>query len=452
MKKKLNIQLIGIAMLSMVLTMVLILIVYYNLFQQQVLDELKTVAQMMSTMNNVTEYNMPTYQTEFSDLRISLLDSGGNVLYDSNVDAATLDNHAERPEISDAYETGEGQTIRHSDTLAQNTFYYALRLDNGYVLRLAKEARSIFSVFASSIPSLFVVILILTLICTLVARLLTRSLMRPIEDMAKDVDHMGEIQTYRELEPFIQTINRQHEDIIKSAKMRQEFTANVSHELKTPLTVISGYSELIENGMVSEEDTVRFSHEIHRNASRLLTLINDILRLSELDSGERSLPFEKVDLYDVAQNCISMLEINAEKHNVSLFLYGQHTFIKANRQMLEEVIFNLCDNAIRYNEPGGKVDISIKESNDNIILMISDNGIGISSENQKRIFERFYRVDKSRSKKTGGTGLGLAIVKHIVEQMDAKLHLESELGKGTTITIFFKCSTSLQDGNPSYNI
>lgn len=438
MKKKLNIQLIGIAMLSMLLTMVLILIVYYNLFQQQVLDELKTIAQMMSTMNNITEYDMPTYQTGFSDLRISLLDSDGNVLYDSDVDASTLDNHAERPEISDAYKNGEGQTIRHSDTLAQNTFYYALRLDNGCVLRLSKEARSIFSVFASSIPFLFVAILILTLICTLVARLLTRSLMRPIEDMAKDVDHMGEVQTYRELEPFIQTINRQHEDIIKSAKMRQEFTANVSHELKTPLTVISGYSELIENGMVNEEDTVRFSKEIHRNASRLLTLINDILRLSELDSGEQSLPFENVDLYDVAQNCISMLEINAEKHNVSLFLYGKHTLIKANRQMLEEVIFNLCDNGIRYNEPGGKVEISIKENTDNIILMIKDNGIGISCENQKRIFERFYRVDKSRSKKTGGTGLGLAIVKHIVEQMDAKLHLESELGKGTTITIFFK--------------
>lgn len=271
----------------------------------------------------------------------------------------------------------------------------------------------------------------------IVARFLTKSLMRPIENMAKDIDHMDEVETYSELEPFIETINRQHEDILKSAKLRQEFTANVSHELKTPLTVISGYSELIENGMATEEDTIRFSREIHRNSTRLLTLINDILRLSELDSGEQSLPMEQIDIYEVADNCISMLQMNAEKHNISLHLHGNHTFVKGNRQMLEEILYNLCDNGIRYNESGGKVEISIKENDEHIILMVSDTGIGISKENQMRIFERFYRVDKSRSKKTGGTGLGLAIVKHIVEQMDAKLILDSELGKGTTITILF---------------
>lgn len=438
MKKRLNIQLISIAILSMLLTMFLILIVYYDLFQQQVMDELKSVARMMSSVENLTEYSVQDYHTNFDNLRITLLDENGNVVYDSDVDAQNLDNHAERPEISDAYEIGEGQAIRRSDTLSQNTFYYAILLDNGGILRVAKEARSIFSVFASSVPSLIFIAVSLTVVCTIVARFLTKSLMRPIEDMAKDVEHMGEVKTYSELEPFIQTINRQHEDIIKSAKLRQEFTANVSHELKTPLTVISGYSELIENGMANEEDTIRFSHEIHRNATRLLTLINDILRLSELDSGEQSLPFEDVDIYEVADNCISMLQMNAEKHNITLELHGQHTNVRANRQMLEEVLYNLCDNAIRYNEEGGKVDVSIKENDKHIILMVSDTGIGISEKDQKRIFERFYRVDKSRSKKTGGTGLGLAIVKHIVEQADAELHLDSTLGKGTTITILFK--------------
>lgn len=437
MKKKLNIQLITIAILSMLLTMCLFSMVYYKLFQQQVTEELKSVARIMSSMENLTEYNVQDYTTKLEDIRISLMDSQGNVLYDSDVDAMELDNHAKRPEISDAYESGEGSAMRMSDTLSENTFYYAIRLDDGGVLRVAKEARSIFSVLASSVPSLIIMAAILTLTCTLIARFLTKSMMKPIENIANDIDHMDKVETYKELEPFIETINRQHADIIKSAKIRQEFTANVSHELKTPLTVISGYSELIENGMATEEDTVRFSKEIHRNATRLLTLINDILRLSELDSGEQSIPAEDIDIYEIADNCISMLQINAEKHDVKLNLHGPHTFIKGNRQMLEEVLYNLCDNGIRYNEPGGKVDVSIKENDENVILMVSDNGIGISEQNQERIFERFYRVDKSRSKKTGGTGLGLAIVKHIVEQMDARLQLKSELGKGTTITISF---------------
>lgn len=444
MKKKLNIQLIGIAILSMLLTMFLILIVYYDLFQQQVLDELKTAAHMMSSVENLTEYSVRDYHMEFDNLRISLMDKEGNVIFDSDVNATELDNHAERPEISEAYEQGEAYAIRRSDTLSQNTFYYAILLDNGGVLRVAKEARSIFSVFATSVPSLIFIALSLTLVCMIVARFLTKSLMRPIENMAKDIDHMDEVETYSELEPFIKTINRQHEDIIKSAKLRQEFTANVSHELKTPLTVISGYSELIENGMATEEDTIRFSKEIHRNSTRLLTLINDILRLSELDSGEQSLPFEDVDLYEIADNCISMLQINAEKHNVNLNLYGQHTLVKGNRQMLEEMLYNLCDNGIRYNEPGGKVDVSIKENDEHIILMVCDTGIGISPKHQERIFERFYRVDKSRSKKTGGTGLGLAIVKHIAEQLGAKLLLDSELGKGTTITILFQKTETIK--------
>ncbi len=438
MKKKLNIQLIGIAILSMILTMLLILIVYYEMFQQQVLDELRTVSRMMGSVENLTEYSVRDYHTKFDNLRISLMDENGNVIYDSDVNTEDLDNHAARPEISEAYEKGEAYAIRRSDTLSQDTFYYAVRLDNGGVLRVAKEARSIFSVFASSVPSLLVIAVSLTIVCMVVARFLTKSLLKPIENMVKDIDHMGEVDTYSELEPFIETINRQHEDIIKSAKLRQEFTANVSHELKTPLTVISGYSELIENGMANEEDTIRFSREIHRNSTRLLTLINDILRLSELDSGEQSVAFEDVDIYEIAANCISMLQMNAEKHEITLNLCGPHAFVKGNRQMLEEMIYNLCDNGIRYNEPGGKVDVSIKENGEQIILMVSDTGIGISEKHQARIFERFYRVDKSRSKKTGGTGLGLAIVKHIVEQMDAKIQLDSELEKGTTITVLFQ--------------
>lgn len=442
MRKKINIQLIGIALLSMLLTMVLLLFVYYGIFQKQVLDELKTVAHMMGSMENLTVYSVKDYQTKLDNIRITLLDTDGSVLYDSDANAAEMDNHALRPEISEAYTNGEAYTIRESDTLSQNTYYYAILLDNGGVLRVAKEANSILSIFASSLPSLLIIIISLTIVCTVVARLFTKSLMKPIDNIAKDLDHMGEIKTYDELKPFIETIQSQHEDIIKNAKLRQEFTANVSHELKTPLTVISGYSELIENGMTGEKDTIRFSKEIHRNSTRLLTLINDILRLSELDSGELNTPMEDIDLYELSDNCISMLQMNAEKHNVTLKLNGPHLAVYANRQMLEEMIYNLCDNGIRYNKPNGKVEVSIRENNENVIFMVSDTGIGISEENINRIFERFYRVDKSRSKQTGGTGLGLAIVKHIAEQMNAQIQIDSELEKGTTITILFPKNVS----------
>lgn len=437
MRKKINIQLIGIALLSMLLTMVLLLFVYYGIFQKQVLDELKTVAHMMGSMENLTVYSVKDYQTKLDNIRITLLDTDGSVLYDSDANAAEMDNHALRPEISEAYSNGEAYAIRESDTLSQNTYYYAILLDNGGVLRVAKEANSILSIFASSLPSLLIIIISLTIVCTVVAQLFTKSLMKPIDNIAKDLDHMGEVKTYDELKPFIETIQSQHEDIIKNAKLRQEFTANVSHELKTPLTVISGYSELIENGMTGEEDTIRFSKEIHRNSTRLLTLINDILRLSELDSGEQNTPMEDVDLCELSNNCISMLQMNAEKHNVTLDLKGPHLTVFANRQMLEEMIYNLCDNGIRYNKPNGKVEVLIRENNENVIFMVSDTGIGISEENINRIFERFYRVDKSRSKQTGGTGLGLAIVKHIAEQMNAQIQIDSELDKGTTITILF---------------
>ena len=437
MRKKLNIQLIGIAILSMFLTMGMILFIFYGIFRQQVLSELQTVAHMMGNIENLTVYSVKDYQTKLDNMRITLLDNEGHVLYDSDVDANAMDNHAERPEISDAYASGEGYAIRESDTLSQNTYYYAILLDNGGVLRVAKEANSILSIFATSLPSLLFIIISLTMICTVVAGILTKSLMKPIDNMAKDINHMNEIETYDELKPFIKTIQSQHEDIIKNAKLRQEFTANVSHELKTPLTVISGYSELIENGMTGEEDTIRFSKEIHRNSARLLTLINDILRLSELDSGEQNMPMENVDLYELSDNCVSMLQMNAEKHSVTLDLIGPHLTVQANRQMLEEMIYNLCDNGIRYNKPDGKVEVSISENNEYIIFMVRDTGIGISEENLNRIFERFYRVDKSRSKQTGGTGLGLAIVKHIAEQMNAQIQIDSELEKGTTITVLF---------------
>ncbi len=226
-------------------------------------------------------------------------------------------------------------------------------------------------------------------------------------------------------------------DMMENAKMRQEFTANVTHELKTPLTSISGYAELIENGMASETDIIRFAQGIHANANRLIILINDIIRLSELDSDEDEVVTEELDLYEMAAACVEMLEPSAEKHHVTISLKGEHCRIKANRMMIEELLYNLCDNAIRYNNTNGSVEVNVERDRDYVVLTVSDTGIGISKEHQERIFERFYRVDKSRSKSTGGTGLGLAIVKHIIVKHHAKLEVESEVGKGTVMKVLF---------------
>ena len=263
-------------------------------------------------------------------------------------------------------------------------------------------------------------VVILFVICTFLGRLLTDSLLRPIEQMAENMDYVNEIAVYQEMEPFIDTIRRQHEDILKNASMRQDFTANVSHELKTPLAAISGYSELIENGMVSEKDIARFGGEIHKSADRLLTLINDTIRLSELDATTQDVVLETVDLYQAAENCMDTLEMSAKKHDVTLKLEGESCKIRTEKGMADEVIYNLCDNAIRYNNKGGSVTISVMPVDNQIVLSVKDTGIGISKEHQERIFERFYRVDKSRSKSTGGTGLGLAIVKHIVARNGAQ--------------------------------
>ena len=227
------------------------------------------------------------------------------------------------------------------------------------------------------------------------------------------------------------------EDNELNAKLRQEFTANVSHELKTPLTAISGYAELIENGMISSDDEIRrMAGEIHNNSGRLITLINDVIRLSELDEEQDEI-LEKVPLSVVAQSSVKMLQINAEKHHVTLTFEGEDAFIWGTRQMVDEVVYNLCDNAIRYNKENGSVTVRVYRENGRAVLQVQDTGIGIPQECQERIFERFYRVDKGRSKLTGGPGLGLAIVKHILMRLKGELKLVSTPGQGTIITIAF---------------
>ena len=269
------------------------------------------------------------------------------------------------------------------------------------------------------------------------AHLLTARLVQPIEQMTAHLNNVSGVARYPELEPFMDMIEQQHEEILRSANMRVEFTANVSHELKTPLTSISGYAELIESGMAQGEQAKTFAGEIHKSANRLLTLINDIIRLSQMDAPMPDLKFEPVDLAQIATNTFEQLEMSARKVDVTLQLDAKQAVVEADRQMMDELLYNLCDNAIRYNVRGGSVKLEVRPIRDKVIVCVQDTGIGISPENQEHVFERFYRVDKSRSKATGGTGLGLAIVKHIAVKHNAQIELESELGRGTKISVIF---------------
>lgn len=432
MKNKINTRIMLAVSIAIFATLLLTTVVYYQIFQREVMESLAGYAHMLEE-TGVFYQKSVDIQPKEENVRITVVDSNGDVVYDSKEAIDKLDNHKERPEISEAFQKGEGRTIRMSATINQSNFYYAVKMKNGNVLRVAKETENIFSVFFSAFPLIIVIAYFLFLFCFLLGHYLTKSLLSPIEQMAGNLDHLEQVSAYKELYPFIDLIRAQHEDIVKGAKMRQEFTANVSHELKTPLTAISGYSELIENKMTNGEETIRFAGEIHRSSKRLLTLINDIINLSELDATVGvELDMEEVELYSICENCINMLEPAAMKHGVQLHLAGQKRIINANRDMMEELVYNLCDNAIRYNRDGGNLWVKVGQE-----LLIADDGIGISKEYQERIFERFFRVDKSRSKKTGGTGLGLAIVKHIVELHKAEILVDSEEGKGTRITIRF---------------
>lgn len=437
MKRKINIRIISLALLAILSTMLFVTITFSNMFKQQMMKDLQLYTEFLTKYETSEELFAMAVDLKEEGLRITLLSGDGTVLLDGEADVSLMENHANRPEIQAAVKNGEGQAIRISETLGRNTYYYAMQTEEGKILRVSTEAKNLLSFFVMLAPSLILIVVVLFVMAFIVAHFLSKSLIRPIEQLAENMESNEAIAHYEELEPFVKMIREQHADILKSAKMRQEFTANVTHELKTPLTSISGYAELIENGMASEADVTRFAQGIRTNANRLLILINDIIRLSELDSVEEEVPMEKINLYEMASTCVEMLEPNAEKHGVTILLTGEDVYISGNKMMMEELLYNLCDNAIRYNNTNGSVTVDVCIHEKKPVLTVSDTGIGIPKEHQERIFERFYRVDKSRSKSTGGTGLGLAIVKHIIAKHHAILEVESEVGRGTTMRVIF---------------
>lgn len=444
MKQKINLRLGLIALLAVIATTVGITLVYYNLFQGQVRHDLKqNAALLVETELFQNAYTAGKEKAEnlehlsSGNLRITWVDADGTVLFDNDTNIAGLSNHLDRPEIKMAFENGEGESTRRSDTMNMNTFYYARLLDNGTVLRVSTQARTIVSVLITALPVIAAIVVVILSGCVLVGQLLTRQLMRPIEEMAENLDDSTGIPAYSELEPFADKIRSQHENILAAAKSRQDFTANVSHELKTPITAISGYAELIENHLVDEEAEVHVAGQIRHNADRLLTLVTDIIQLSELDHGELPRKFEPLDLLAVAEECVSEHTPMAAQKNIELTCNGVSAGINADRGLIREMIDNLLQNAIRYNKENGTVKVHVTIENGHPMISVKDTGIGIPADQLDRVFERFYRVDKSRSRETGGTGLGLAIVKHIVELHSAEIAIESIVDSGTNIIIRF---------------
>lgn len=432
MKKKINIRFMIISAAAIIITAVISTLLFYNVLQEQVFSDLEAYEHV------VNQVDPEDLKIDKEEIRVTWIAKDGTVLYDSQAEPKTMENHKSRPEVIDAKKYGETKKMRWSSTLSVHTFYYAALKEDGSVLRIAKQSSSLYRVMVNTVMIIVATSLVTFMLCAMVAHLLTRRMVEPIERMADNLVMLDESNVYEEIRPFVITIKEQHMNILNHAKMRQEFTANVSHELKTPLAAISGYAELIENGMAEEGDIRRFAGQIHKNSSRLLMLINDIIKLSELDDEELEIPFETFDLYTLAENTIHMMELPAEKQEVDLMLSGEHVMVNGGKNLIDELIYNLVSNAVRYNVKGGKVYVEVGMEGAHPILKVEDTGIGIPREHQKRVFERFYRVDKSRSKSTGGTGLGLAIVKHIVAQHDASISLESEEGKGTKIVVKFQ--------------
>ncbi|WP_181899177.1 sensor histidine kinase [Lachnotalea glycerini] len=538
---------------SLILSYVLMIGVMY---QQLLTNMEKEVQREVTYLRSALDIAGVTYlENEIvkdASNRITLVDQDGTVLFDSMEDIKTLENHKDRPEIMDAFNKGEGTSVRFSTTLGQQTFYYAMKLNNGMIIRVANTTDSVFSMITDSIPMFIILGIIVLGIAMGIARFQTKRIIIPINNL--NLETPLENDVYEELTPLLHRIENQNrliekqlsklnkrkeefnaitenmrealiiinkrsivlsmnkaateildvsreeglerhfitisrdnefqttveaamsgvssdaiimlnnkyykimanpvcvEDTLngcvilmldvtekqRAEQMRKEFSANVSHELKTPLMSISGYAEIMNNGLVKSEDVAEFSGRIYSEATRLTNLVEDIIKLSRLDEDNKVFEQEEVNLLVLAEDIKERLLPQATKKNVELRVLGENVKVKGIRQILDEMLFNLFDNAIKYNEDGGKAGVSVVKENDKVILSVWDTGIGIPKEHQDRIFERFYRVDKSHSRETGGTGLGLSIVKHGAIYHKADIKIDSEVSRGTKIIITFK--------------
>lgn len=400
----------------------------------------KEVRQEAGYIRAAIEISGQGYLTELDaadkDTRITLITEQGEVLYDSDqAYEADLENHAGRPEVREAIRDGTGSNVRRSDTLNEEMYYYAVQLSDGSILRVSKTMDTAFRTAVEVLPGMGVIGVCMLVLAALLSRWQVRRLIRPINEL--DLNIPLENEMYEELTPLLKRIDEQNKQKDAIADMRKEFSANVSHELKTPLTSISGYAEIMKNGLVKPEDMKGFAERIYNEASRLITLVEDIIKLSKLDEGEIEIEKEDVDLYELTRKIVSRLSPQAERRAVHVEVTGENVIYHGVRQILDEMVYNICENAIKYNRRGGSVSVWVGDTLQGKKIIVTDTGIGIPEDQQDRIFERFYRVDKSHSKETGGTGLGLSIVKHGAIMHGARIQVESKVGKGTRMELIF---------------
>ena len=381
-----------------------------------------------------------------TDYRITWITADGTILYDNEADTLIMENHLEREEIRDALRTGYGESRRYSSTLFERQLYTAQRLPDGTVLRLSITQTTIWNIFLRFLLPLGLILLFEVFMSLLLASRLSKRIVGPLNELNLDspLENSGQ-EAYAEIMPLLKRLDDQHkqlakdrEELEKASLIRQEFTANASHELKTPLHVISGYAELLESGMVPSEESRRlFAGKIRTESQRMSKLVEDIIDLSQLDGGGVGMTREHTDLYRIAVNAVESLEPTAADAGVTLRVSGESAVIYGVPQVLYSIIYNLCINAIHYSNRGGSALVTVRDFPGYAELSVSDNGIGIPAQDLDRIFERFYRVDKSHSKEVGGTGLGLSIVKHAAKVHNAEISVRSELGKGSVFTVKF---------------
>lgn len=387
----------------------------------------------------------------FTDLsagqtRVTWVGQDGTVLYDSQASADEMENHADREEIQMAFRDGQGESQRYSRTLSKKTVNRAMLLADGTVLRLSVKEDTTLSVLGQMSVPIILMLVLAALWSVLTGIRGSRQIVRPINEL--DLQTPAQDAVYEELRPLVARINAQNEQIREQMvrqeaeheerdKFRREFTANISHELKTPLTSISGFAEIIRDGVARSEDIPHFADNIYKESQRLIVLVGDIIKISRMDDLQHPIQKERLNLLELCRDVVEHLRPAADLQRVGLRLEGTPEMILGAWQIVDEMIFNLCDNAIKYNRPGGEVCIRVSGTGDGVSVSVQDTGIGIPQEHQQRVFERFYRVDKSHSKQQGGTGLGLSIVKHGTIYHGAALKLESCPGVGTTITVTF---------------
>lgn len=552
MKKKIFWKMVLLSVLSSLIMGIMTTVILYQNTYQDMVATVRADTRMFSEILNLNGYQfLGSLKNMSNSVRLTLIDTDGVVLYDSQEKSADMENHADRPEVIAAIRNGVGEYERFSKTIADNSFYYAVRLADGKVIRASKEVSTFWKSVVSTIPLMIITGLIILIVALILANQQTKKIIEPLNTL--DLENPLSNEAYDELAPLIERIAQQQtqiktsmEDIrskqkefnsvvnnmsegliilnknaniltinqsvqkifeiepgnyfgkkiytlfrssviqnaiekamngtsnetvidahgrhyqmlvnptmdngnlkgivlfilditdkINAEDQRREFTANVSHELKTPLTSIRGYAEIIKEGIAKTEDIPEFSKRIYNEADRMLTMVNDIMSLSHMDEGAANIVFEPIDLKEIVNEVAERFGPIAAKNNVTISVQGDSDIIQGNPRLLDEMFFNLIENATKYNKANGRVDIALQSTEESVIVKVTDTGIGINREDQLHVFERFYRADKSHYRDSGGTGLGLSIVKHSAMVHHAKVELSSQINSGTTVTIIF---------------